>query len=295
MAGAGNWCPPPEFQPRIGPRRNRAEERDTFTRLPWLPDEGHHEGVRVDNKTKPTFATLRVAVEMISAGLGESTRGAAASLADMLNDAVGEGRPALFEMAGPVRKVVADPDDRYDAVILALNCLMPEPPAHGWSCVDEEARYLMGMRHGRVLLTQRQQYERDVAVLDRVQVRVAEFEEFAGIAPQVPSASTPVAAHPESVTPTAEAVPVQGAGISKHVIQVRRNPLAAVFDRAKQEATDSTCPYSVWAALVAMATGQAAPPELTDYRGDKGIQATGARGGWLSKAAFMDRWRRGTV
>jgi hypothetical protein len=42
-------CALSEFLPRIGPRRNRAEERDTFTRLPWLPDEGHREGVQMSD------------------------------------------------------------------------------------------------------------------------------------------------------------------------------------------------------------------------------------------------------
>lgn len=102
-------------------------------------------------------------------------------------------------------------------------------------------------------------------------------------------------ATPEPVAAPAEAVPALGAGVVKHTTKTRRDPLAAVFARAKSEATDSTCPYSVWAALVAMATGNYAPPELTDYRDDKGLQATGARGGWLSKSAFLDRWRRGRV
>lgn len=43
-------CALSEFLPRIGPSRNRAEERDTFTRLPWLPDEGHREGVQMIEK-----------------------------------------------------------------------------------------------------------------------------------------------------------------------------------------------------------------------------------------------------
>lgn len=109
-----------------------------------------------------------------------------------------------------------------------------------------------------------------------------------------PSASASDVAPPEPVADPAEAVPVS-AGIVRHAIKARRDPLASVFARAMQEATDSACPYSVWAALVAMATGNAAPPELTDYREDKGLQATGARGGWLSKGAFLDRWRRGSV
>lgn len=53
-------CPPPEFQPRLGPRRNRAEERDTFTRLPWPPDEGHREGVQMlaTNNPSPFYLNL---------------------------------------------------------------------------------------------------------------------------------------------------------------------------------------------------------------------------------------------
>lgn len=112
--------------------------------------------------------------------------------------------------------------------------------------------------------------------------------------PSAPSASAPAVALPEPVAAPAEAVPVS-AGIVRHAIKARRDPLASVFARAMQDATDSACPHSVWAALVAMATGNAAPPELTDYREDKGLQATGVRGGWLSKSAFLDRWRRGSV
>ena len=109
------------------------------------------------------------------------------------------------------------------------------------------------------------------------------------------SASVPAAGHPEAVTAATQAEAVPGAGIVRHAIRHRRSPLAAVFARAKREATDSACPHSVWAALVVMATGKAPPPELTDYREDKGIQATGTRSGWLSKSAFIDRWRRGAV
>lgn len=125
--------------------------------------------------------------------------------------------------------------------------------------------------------------------------RVAEAFGVSLDAAPAPSASAPAVAPPEPVAAPAEAVPVLGAGVVKHTTKTRRDPLAAVFARAKSEATDSTCPYSVWAALVAMATGNYAPPELTDYRDDRGLQATGARGGWLSKSAFLDRWRRGRV
>lgn len=120
------------------------------------------------------------------------------------------------------------------------------------------------------------------------------IEEAAAPIP-APSASAPAVAPPEPVAAPADAVSVQSTGIVRHSVKNRRSPLAAVFARAKREATDSTCPHSVWASLVAMATGSAAPPELTDYREDKGIQATGARDGWLSKDAFLDRWRRGNV
>lgn len=123
----------------------------------------------------------------------------------------------------------------------------------------------------------------------------AELDSPRALTQPTPSASASAVALPERVATPAEAVPVSGAGVVKHTTKTRRDPLAAVFARAKSEATDSTCPHSVWAALVAMATGNAAPPELTDYREDKGLQATGARGGWLSKSAFLDRWRRSSV
>lgn len=108
-----------------------------------------------------------------------------------------------------------------------------------------------------------------------------------------PSASAPAVAVPEPVAAPVEAVPSEC--VVRHTLKTRRNPLDAVFARAKQEATDSTCPHSVWAALSAMAQGSHPPPELTDFDDAKGIQATGARNGWLPKSAFMDRWRRGAV
>jgi hypothetical protein len=75
----------------------------------------------------------------------------------------------------------------------------------------------------------------------------------------------------------------------------RKGALSAVLCRARQEATEPTCPHSVWAALVNLAQGKNPPPELTDYHPKNGIQATGTRTGWLTKAAFMERWRRGDV
>jgi hypothetical protein len=111
------------------------------------------------------------------------------------------------------------------------------------------------------------------------------------IEPGAEPASAPAMAVPEPVTPPAEAVP--DAGTVRHKLKsTRRNPLDAVYARAKREATDPTCPHSVWAALVAMATGSNPPRELGEYRRTTGmIKATGARGGWLKKSAVMDKWR----
>jgi hypothetical protein len=107
-----------------------------------------------------------------------------------------------------------------------------------------------------------------------------------------PSASAPTVAPPEPAATATQAETVPGAGIVRHALKSRRNPLDAVYARAKQEATDQTCPHSVWAALVAMATGSNPPRELGEYRRTtEMIKATGARGGWLKKRAFMDKWR----
>lgn len=102
------------------------------------------------------------------------------------------------------------------------------------------------------------------------------------------------AARPEA--PAAAQSPAAPRGVVRNSASRKRaDPLGAVFRRAKQEATDPTCPHSVWAALMALAAGKNPPPELTDFDDEKGIQATGARNGWLSKDAFIERWRRGTV
>jgi hypothetical protein len=68
--------------------------------------------------------------------------------------------------------------------------------------------------------------------------------------PPAPCASASTA--PAVKAPTAGA----GGGVAPqqrrvHKVGTRAKPLAAVFARAKAAATDSTCPYSVWAALVA--------------------------------------------
>ena len=111
----------------------------------------------------------------------------------------------------------------------------------------------------------------------------------------VPDSASAPASTPEPVAGTAGAGDHPGGAAVRHRAASRRQPLAAVFARAKDEATDRTCPHSVWASLVALATGKNPPRELTDFDEEKGIQATGTRSGWLTKAAFMERWRKGNV
>lgn len=143
--------------------------------------------------------------------------------------------------------------------------------------------------------------------------RLFDLAEPASIAPDhpedvremvtAPSASPPAPADPVAhpagaaarLSAAAQAPAAPGGVVRNSASRKRAGPLDAVFRRAKQEATDPTCPHSVWAALMALAAGKNPPPELTDFDDEKGIQATGVRGGWLSKGAFIERWRRGTV
>ncbi|MEO8298887.1 MAG: hypothetical protein ABI574_13880 [Burkholderiales bacterium] len=81
----------------------------------------------------------------------------------------------------------------------------------------------------------------------------------------------------------------------KHSTAKRKLALAAVFARAIDGATDPHDPDSVWAALVSLTMSKNAPPELLDYHEDKGIQAIGARNGWLTIRDFKKRWRDGNV
>lgn len=110
---------------------------------------------------------------------------------------------------------------------------------------------------------------------------------------ECPGPTIPRAAKNDPQHPASNASPALGR--RTHKTRNRAVPLAAVFEKAKELATDRSDPYSVWAALVELAQSRNSPPELTDFREDRGIQATGARNGWLTKEAFIERWKRGTV
>lgn len=230
----------------------------------------------------PAFVTVRQAVDLLAEAHGTTTSAAAELLIDMFNNAVHEGRPALFEKDGPARKAVADPGERYVAVVMAVDALRKGPPVDDRRYEGVQALRARYRARGLVYRSSFEEHHEIIAELDRMEVRAAEFREFAW-----PAASAEV--------PNESAKP-QVAGSVTHLTGRRKNPLAAVFARAKAEATDEKCPHSVWASLVALPSGPNPPPELGEYRcASKRIKAAGARDGWLSKNAFMDRWRRGKV
>jgi hypothetical protein len=239
----------------------------------------------MDNKTRPTFITLRAAVDLISVVSGQSPCGAAASLADTLNDAVGQSRPALFEMDGPARKVVADPDGRYGAVILALDALKHEPPAEGFSNHYAAALHTMRSRaDGRSLPTERERYNMDIAVLDRVQVRAVEFEGFAGIELQVTSTSESTAARHDSVA-------VRG-GVTKHRTKSRTHPLDGVIAAARIRAVRDDW-KTVWGELCSMAEAANRPAPLLGYSPMDGLKyraETDEGFKYHREEAFRKRW-----
>jgi hypothetical protein len=130
------------------------------------------------------FITIRQAVDLLSETRGVKTSDAAAFLITILNDAVHEGRPGLFEQAGAARKVVADLGERYVQVIQSLDALRYGPPADDTN--DLEMRYLNAMikEYDRHSESRIERYRRLIAVLNRVSVRSAEFEKFAALSPK---------------------------------------------------------------------------------------------------------------
>lgn len=175
----------------------------------------------MNSENSPKFVTMAKAVELMSQRAGVSSN-AAAQLIDLLNDVPHEGRPGLFEMAGAARNAVTNPEGRYVEVINALDALRHGTPAAGFGCAEAEVLYRMRCESaGRRLPTEEEAFREKTAVLHRVKVMVSEFEEFTGIARQVPSASAPVAALPASAPPPAMAapapvvVPAEGAEIPR--------------------------------------------------------------------------------
>lgn len=313
------------ISPRIGQIATLTEERDTFTRLPWLPDEGHREGVQMlaTNSPSPFDLKLRmqreseaeenrkrdaeraellahedqfITISEIGRAIVESGReGYTGNLWQAIHDTLnGEPEAVIFcHWEGGERWTPLPSPDVCPAVVGAGHTV--EPAARfGREPMKGPIGYYIG---GCFIATgdgAAFAIRRDLAgrLFDLPEPASAPREAIA-TPTTAPSASAPAVAVPEPVALPAEAVPSEC--VVRHTLKTRRNPLAAVFARAKQEATDSTCPHSVWAALSAMAQGSNPPPELTDFDNAKGIQATGARDGWLSKNAFMDRWRRGNV